>query len=173
MKIILLYTTVVVLLCSCGKNVDKEPENPIVNDIKEFKQEPFIGEWKLISASFYDFDYFQVHGVGLPKVDFSEICVLYEFRADSVLKISGDVNSLAPVPLALGTIEDFLIGLSTLFVIADGAYKYTTEIEAKNRWLLKVGNRGYNLCVQKDNTMTIDITGGGGLMLTKYVTSSL
>jgi len=94
MRRFILLLTSVFLLYSCNKDV--APEEECIKCIEENSDVEeslsYIGRWKLMSASFYSFLIFQDFGELPPELDYSNHNVIYEFREDSILVVSGKMD---------------------------------------------------------------------------------
>ena len=86
------------LICSCNKSIVEQPEEqpvelPKIPQILD-RENPHLGRWKLMKIAY-------IHWIAdplrpppwHPPVDYSESDVFFEFKADSTLVVSGDMNS--------------------------------------------------------------------------------
>jgi len=110
MKKFLLLMATIALFCSCHKN----------NVPTEEFQEPYLGMWKLMELSFYDFLHFQLTGEHYPILDYSNHNVIYEFKENGILVVSGDMDH----PLMSWFAERGLDVFSSPYVLTEGTYSY-------------------------------------------------
>ncbi|MCL2738158.1 MAG: hypothetical protein FWE30_01770 [Bacteroidales bacterium] len=157
-KNLFLLLASVVLLCSCNKGVASKGElNEASDTIVEATQEPWVGAWKLMKASFSG----PIIGnpdEELPPLDYSDLNVTFEFKADSVLIVKGRMNH-----------PNWTIGFEeSIFNIREGTYTYSIpEQETAHRLYLKIGSKLTYDFVVHDKSMSIGLTGIGSLAFEK------
>jgi len=83
-------------------------------------QKPYIGTWKLVGLGFYDFLHFQVFGEHFPRLDYSNHNVIYEFKENGILVVSGNMDH----PMIDWYTERGLDVLSDPRVLTEGSYSY-------------------------------------------------
>ena len=93
MKKRLLFLILMTLHCSCSKSnaLEEESETPCDDKVIEKIQEPPLGRWKLKEISVGNFLLYELFGE-LPKLDYANHNVIFEFTADSVLTVTGDME---------------------------------------------------------------------------------
>lgn len=149
MKYLFLLLMPVALLCSCSRSVVLESEEEFEN-----MQEPYIGVWKLKEISF---PAILVDPVVPPRsINFSNHDVTFEFRADGVLIVKGDMMSHPDLNKEFENDDLY---------IKEGTHSYLmAKYEGTSGYVLglKGGKLAFPFSVSKD-TASYGMTGGGGL----------
>ena len=150
MRKLCLLLTSVTLLYSCSNNKEIASEEEI-----EISQELYLGIWKLVNASYANILTTQFGG--FLTLDYSNHDVFFEFNAEKILKISGKMDNH----------PDWDKNKLGFLFIDEGTYIYSMKKEES--WLFSIDDNkyGYDLRVQKDNSMSIGMIGLGSLSFEK------
>jgi len=162
MKNILLFLTTIFLLISC-RSIVEEPtlEEPTF-------EEQHVGTWKLIRASFAGLLIHDIFGVFPPDIDFSQEDIIFEFKADSVLTVSGKMEQLDDWFSEQGLMGEWLWGMYSSFCIDEGTYVYIIAKETEHQGYLMIDNEQYETSVAYDKSeMRIGRNAFGGYLLNK------
>ena len=134
MKKILLFLTTITLFCLCNKSDEKEEPNH------------YLGKWKLMSVVLYG----EYLPFDIPSIDFSEAGIIYEFKTDGVMAVSGEMTRLDLDWYVEQGLRDWYLD----YEIGTGAHLYAVTRNCNTCWWsLKVGDKDYGLFVSEDMSL--------------------
>jgi len=152
-KVILLFAAIA-LIYSCNKSVTIEPETETEPETEEVLSDiPLEGKWKLMERHFVsaipDFP-------PRPSVDCSKFNIIFEFKTDSVLIVSGD--------------KDYFIDWSKEYAVvflAEGTHSYFIKGQETANWFyLSIDDVVYHYrIISKDKRMSMGLMAKGTLYL--------
>ena len=152
MKNSLLLLIACALFYSCSKHEEqKEIEIGKAESVVQ-KQEFYIGKWKLMSAYFAFFP----AEVLIPVIDFSECNIVFEFKPDGVLVVTGKMDNH---PDANAGFE------KNILYIGEGTHSYSiTGQETAHMFYLRIDDNDFDYSsLVGEESISLDMIGIGGL----------
>ena len=148
MKKILLLSAFA-LLCSCSKNLEKDP---------------YLGAWQLVSASFYSLPERET----IPPLVFPETGtnLVFEFKEQGVLSVYGQIEDVNDWLSNYGLLREE-IEIFSLFEKGEGLYAYTAKSRIDNLWDLTIDEKTWYLTLSNESTLVIGLIGGSSYTLKK------